>query len=319
MAGTGDEDPVPLRIGGWLPPTGRRPVRPEDAAATALLPVVPASDPEPSGSAPVRGQAARRRRGPSRGGRWRVTALVAVATVAAAVGVPVLLDRGLAGSGPDRQVQPAPPAVTGPTDPQQPQATSPVPGVSDGGSRTPAASRSATRTTSATPSGAPAVAPGTDGGTGAPLAAPQPPAPNQPAQLPPPAAFTVSVEAEGPAAERRGRTGVRSRGGASGGSVVTGIGDGSGNTVRFSRITVPTAGRYTLTLYYASGERRSGTVTVNGRQTEVSFADTGSDSDPVAAVSVTLSLRAGANTVEFGNRRSRTADLDRIVVSASAG
>ncbi|MEV4631341.1 hypothetical protein AB0J90_34225 [Micromonospora sp. NPDC049523] len=283
--------------------------------------------PEPSDPPPTTGDAGRRRaarRGTARGGRWRVTAFVAVATVAAAVGVPVLLSGSADESGPDRQVEPPPLALTRGTDPESTPATTPVPGSTSVGSRTPAASRSATRTAIATPSGAPAVPPA-PGGTGVPAPPPPaPPAPNQPAQVappppPPPAVFTVSVEAEGSAAERRGRTGTRSRSGASGGAVVTGIGDGSGNTVRFTRLTVPAAGRYTLTLYYFSTQRRSGTLTVNGQQRDVSFADTGSDSAPVGEVSITLSLLAGDNSVELGNRRSRTADLDRIVVTGSAG
>ncbi|MGW4467419.1 hypothetical protein [Micromonospora sp. NPDC004704] len=301
-------------------------MRPEDAAATALLPVVTVTGPEPSDPVPATGDAGRRRgarRGTARGGRWRVTALVAVATVAAAVGVPVLLSRGADESGPDRQVQPPPLALTRGADPENPLATTPVPGSPSGGGRTPAASRSATRTAIVAPTGTPAVPPAPLAGAAvAPPAAPPPPAPNKPDQLappPPPAVFTVSVEAEGSSAERRGRTDTRTRSGASGGAVVTGIGDGSGNTVRFSRIAVPAAGRYTITLYYVSSQRRSGTVTVNGQQREVSFTDTGSDSAPIGEVSITLSLRAGDNSVELGNRRSRTADLDRIVVTGSAG
>ncbi|RKR91418.1 hypothetical protein BDK92_5814 [Micromonospora pisi] len=317
MAGTGDESPVPLRIGGWLPPTGRRPVRPEDAAATALLPVVRATDPEPQGAT----EREPSRPGPRRGAggrRRRVTVLVAVATVATAVGVPVLASQGADPAGPEQQVQPASPGLPRPADPRlNPAATTAATG-STSADPGPAASRGTSR--SATPAPTSAVA-SPSAVTGTPDAPPPQQADpvNQPHQLPvpppPPPVFTTSVEAEGPAADRRGRTRTRSVADASGGTVVTGIGGGSGNIVRITELVVPNDGRYTVTLYYVSDQRRSGTLTVNGTPTTVSFADTGSDDGPVAAVSVELSLRAGANSVEVGNRRDRTADLDRIVVT----
>ncbi|MFI6762038.1 hypothetical protein ACIBF5_23145 [Micromonospora sp. NPDC050417] len=318
MAGTGDESPVPLRIGGWLPPTGRRPVRPEDAAATALLPVVRATDPEPQGATDHEPSRPGRRRRPG-GRRRRVTVLVAVATVATAVGVPVLASQGADPAGQEQQVQPASPELPRPTDPRlEPPATTAATGSTSAGAASRGTSRSATPPPSSPATSAPTV-------TGAPDAPPpkQPDLVNQPHQLPvpppPPPVFATSVEAEGPAADRRGRTRARSVAGASGGAVVTGIGGGSGNTVRFTELVVPKAGRYTVTLYYVGDERRSGTLTVNGTPTTVSFADTGSDDGPVGAVSVELSLRAGANSVEIGNRRDRVADLDRIVVTGSAG
>ncbi|MFK3984070.1 hypothetical protein ACI2K4_27335 [Micromonospora sp. NPDC050397] len=320
MTGSGDEEPVPLRIGGWLPPSGR-PARPEEAAATALLPVIRRTDPEPTGAGTESdgSRAGRARRRDSR--RWRVTALVAVATVATAVGVPLLAGGNADPADPDRQAQPAPPRFGGSADPAaDPAATAAVDGSTTAGSSA-AASRGGSRSTTTTtsPGGGPAATTGAPGTSAAPPPSKQP---NQPNALPPaapPSVFGTSVEAEGPAAERRGRARTRSVAGASGGTVVTGIGDGSGNTIRFSRIEVPAAGRYTVTLYYVSDRDRSGTLTVNGGRSTVSFADTGSNDGPVGAVSITLSLRAGANSIELGDRRERVADLDRIVVTGSGG
>ena len=258
MVGAGDDRPAPLRIGGWVPPTGRRAARLEDAraTATALLPVLTPTDPDPPAQAAAPDESGRqsgRRRGAAGVRRWRVAALVAVATVAAAVGVPLLVSRGADQPGPDRQVQPAPQRPT--RAPDAPVDPTPVAGVDhrrhphpgDDRERDPVgesvghrsaggAAQHPRSTARAGPAGRtePALA-------GACAAAP-----------PPPSLFTTSLEAEGPAAERRGRADIRALAAASGGAVVTGIGDGSSNTVRFPQVVVPTAGRYTVTLYYVS-------------------------------------------------------------------
>jgi hypothetical protein len=103
--------------------------------------------------------------------------------------------------------------------------------------------------------------------------------------------------------------------GASGGAVVTRIGDGSANLVRFTGVTVPTADTYTVTFHYVSDERQRASVTVNGqKEATVNFPGTGNWST-VGTASVRLGLAAGPNTIEFGNRTASAPDLDRIVIT----
>jgi hypothetical protein len=126
---------------------------------------------------------------------------------------------------------------------------------------------------------------------------------------------TISIEAESSAAVRSGRASVRGLAGASGGAVVTGIGDHPKNLVRFTDITVPADGTYTVTFHYVTAEPRRARVTVNwGEPTTVDFPGSG-NWDTVETMSVRLPLATGPNTIEFGNRNSWAPDLDRIVVS----
>ena len=91
---------------------------------------------------------------------------------------------------------------------------------------------------------------------------------------------------------------------------------GEGGTLTFGNITVKTAGTYNVTIVYCDGSStgRQATVSVNGGAPQtLSFAPTGSFS-AVGAMTVPLSLNAGANTIEFANPSAFAPDFDELVV-----
>ena len=111
-----------------------------------------------------------------------------------------------------------------------------------------------------------------------------------------------------------GQAAVRSSSGASGGALVGYVGGGTANYLQFNNVNA-TAGSHTVTIFYASGEARSLTLSVNGGAAlTVSTPSTGGW-DTVGSVSTTLTLAAGANTIRVGNPSGWAPDLDRIVVS----
>jgi hypothetical protein len=163
------------------------------------------------------------------------------------------------------------------------------------------------------PDGAPALVP--------PAAAPAPAAPAQPVPtddppptvVPVPEPVTVVYEAE--AADLSGFVRLFDVADASGGAVVGMIGLHTSNHVRFSAVTVDTAGAYELTLYYASAPERQGMVSVNdGELVTIEFPALG-DGREVGSVSIPVELAAGANAIWFGNAEGPAPALDRITVS----
>jgi hypothetical protein len=132
------------------------------------------------------------------------------------------------------------------------------------------------------------------------------PAPAAPAFRP------LSVEAESatlsPAA---GRPSPYPCGGCSGGSNVRFV--GRGRTVTFGGLTVPASATYHLTIGYELQGARSFFISANGgRSTEVSCTG-GSWSSP-STVTVAIVLRAGTNSITFGNPGADAPDLDEITV-----
>jgi hypothetical protein len=72
-----------------------------------------------------------------------------------------------------------------------------------------------------------------------------------------------------------------------------------------------TAGAHQVTIFYASGEARPLTASVNGgAAVSVSTPSTGGW-DTVGSVSVTLTLLAGTNTIRLGNPSGWAPDLDQ--------
>jgi hypothetical protein len=121
----------------------------------------------------------------------------------------------------------------------------------------------------------------------------------------------TSYEAE--AGTLAGQAAVRSSPGASGGALVGYVGGGSANYLQFSGVNA-TAGAHPVTIFYAAGEARSLTVSVNGgAAVSVGTPATGGW-DTVGSVQVTLTLAAGANTIRLGNPSGWAPDIDRIVV-----
>ena len=99
-----------------------------------------------------------------------------------------------------------------------------------------------------------------------------------------------SYEAE--SATLAGQAAVRSSAGASGGALVGYVGNGTANYLRFGNVSATRAGSHTVTIYYAAGEARSVTLTVNGAAgPTVSTPSTGGW-DTVGSVGVAVTLVA---------------------------
>lgn len=141
------------------------------------------------------------------------------------------------------------------------------------------------------------------------------PVPSSPSS-PPPVLRTASFEAESAVNTRTGDARIRAVADASGGEVITGIGGGEGNTLRFNQVLVPTDGVYTLTIDYVSVDNRSLTISVDGAPgVSIRFATTG-DPEIVGSLALRVRLAGGANTIEFGNPVARGPDIDEITVGS---
>ena len=108
---------------------------------------------------------------------------------------------------------------------------------------------------------------------------------------------------------------MRSSSGASGDALVGCIGDGTANYLQFNNVSGTTAGSHRLTVYYASGESRSLTVSVNGAAATTLATPSTGGWDTVGSVATTVTLTSGANTVRIGDPTGWAPDIDRIVVS----
>ena len=137
----------------------------------------------------------------------------------------------------------------------------------------------------------------------------------------PPPPGPTPYEAEAAANTLAGGAVVSTCSGCSGGKKVGYV--GSGGTLTFQGITVPSAGTYQVTIAYLDGSDtgRQVVVTPNagspnaGEAQTVSFTPTGSF-DTVGTKTITLPLLAGANTIEFANPNAYAPDFDRIMVAA---
>ena len=142
------------------------------------------------------------------------------------------------------------------------------------------------------------------------VASPAPPPSQPPSNLP------LSLEAE--SAALTGTAAVESCRNCSGTHGVEQVGNYGNNpgAVTFQGITVSKAGTYKVAIYYLNGSStRTLNVSVNGGAGKsTSFGSTGSWST-VKSVTVSVSLKAGSNTIQLYNNSSSGPDLDRIVVS----
>jgi hypothetical protein len=116
---------------------------------------------------------------------------------------------------------------------------------------------------------------------------------------------------------------------ASGGKYVGWIGAGAANTLRFTNVTVPTAGRYRMVVSYANGELGAGATNYNsnivdryadisangGAAQRVYFRNTLGWSNYWTTV-VTVALNAGANTITFANAAAYAPNIDRIQIAS---
>jgi hypothetical protein len=158
-----------------------------------------------------------------------------------------------------------------------------------------------------------------------PPAPPAPPAPPPPPTLPSPTPSPspappppIWYEAESPANTRPG-TRLFTCGGCSGDRKVGDIGKGMG-TLQFNGVTATRAGQVVLTIAYVNGDSTSRTakLSVNGATgISLTFGRTGGWST-VGIVVVTITVRAGANTLKFYNTTGPAPDFDRIMITAAA-
>lgn len=126
---------------------------------------------------------------------------------------------------------------------------------------------------------------------------------------------TTSYEAEASQNTLSGKASAVNCSGCSGGKKVGHVGQGS--TLQFNNVSEASAGSYRLTIYYINGGTdRSLLMSVNGGgAVNLTFHGTndGNWSTPYP-LSVTVSLNAGNNTIEFSNSSTYGPDIDRIVV-----
>ena len=91
------------------------------------------------------------------------------------------------------------------------------------------------------------------------------------------------------------------------------IGGGTGNNVLFSEVTVPVSGTYEMEIDYLTSGPRAFFISVNGGPDAELDLNGSSFSLPTSAV-IPVRLKAGSNTVRFGNPTGYAPALDRIAV-----
>lgn len=210
----------------------------------------------------------------------------------------LLIAPGVPGDDPPMPiVPPPPPSPTGPTDDARPSASAHP-------SKTPPSSTPG-------PNGQIRVTPGPRSvptRTSAPVASASPGARS---------AAVVSFEAEASANTLGGSATSQSVPQVSGGRVVTNlgrVGTRPEGWLRFNGVRAPGPGRYALTVYYLSADASTATVRVNGEllPDPLAFPSTSS----VRSVTVVVSLRAGANSIQFGNPDRVAPSIDRVTLRA---
>jgi len=99
---------------------------------------------------------------------------------------------------------------------------------------------------------------------------------------------------------------------------VVGVGNGKDHSLQFNRMAAPTAGPYTLDIFYACNGERHAEMSVNGKETmPIVFPATGND-QLVGMVTVEVSLQAGeGNAIRFANTSGPAPVFDRIRIRPS--
>jgi len=95
------------------------------------------------------------------------------------------------------------------------------------------------------------------------------------------------------------------------------VGGGSDNTVTFNNVNVNEAGKYTLRIYYLSGESRELMVDVNGKyvSTLKELYANKADWKGIRAVNLEVELQKGDNTVKLYNTKAYGPNIDRIAIA----
>jgi hypothetical protein len=100
---------------------------------------------------------------------------------------------------------------------------------------------------------------------------------------------------------------------ASGQKLVTGIGNGPGNKLTFQNIQAPSAGTYSMVVYFAAEQNLTATVATNGTEQTVSFPSSRS-STLVNTQIVKVQLNTGNNVVSFSNNTGPAPAIDKIEI-----
>jgi hypothetical protein len=132
-------------------------------------------------------------------------------------------------------------------------------------------------------------------------------------------AATTSYEAEASNNAIAGGARVANCSACSGGKKVGFVGNNSG-TLQFNGVSASAAGSAQVTIAYTNGgATRTAQLSVNGGSSStLSFGNTGSFNTP-GTLTTTVNLRAGSNTLKFGNSNGWAPDFDKITVVTSGG
>jgi hypothetical protein len=124
----------------------------------------------------------------------------------------------------------------------------------------------------------------------------------------------VTYEAESAANTLAGGASIGDCGGCSGGRKVGNLG-GTGS-VTVNGVMAAKAGTYVMTVGYVDADSsRTAVVTVNGKPFSLPFAGSNNnDWDTAQTATVSVQLKAGANTVQFTAPDGYGADLDKITL-----
>lgn len=100
--------------------------------------------------------------------------------------------------------------------------------------------------------------------------------------------------------------------GASGGFIMTKLGNSADNWAEFRRVYSTTGGTYKLKIYYYSPESRSLKIKINNTEHELNNLKSGSARGTVYLENITL--QEGYNTIRFGNSNALAPDIDKFYV-----
>lgn len=101
------------------------------------------------------------------------------------------------------------------------------------------------------------------------------------------------------------------------GAKVGSLGKLASNYIDFNKVWAPSAGNYKLTLIYLSGEARSATLSVNGKDTVLNGLNSGSFTKR-DSVTIPVVLKAGLNSIKFSNATAFMPDFDAIRVNVNS-
>jgi hypothetical protein len=128
---------------------------------------------------------------------------------------------------------------------------------------------------------------------------------------------SASFEAEAAGNTLSGAAKVASCSACSGGKKVGFIGNGNSNFVTINNINVAASGPYKVAIFYLVSGTRSFSISVNGGSATTLSLSGSSFNVPAATPAViTVPLKAGNNSIQFGNAAAFAPDLDRIIITA---